>query len=70
MELVAVDYLYKNQFKETGIANYFTRITEARHQSALDLVDGQIWNWIDYDNDAGDLEDAYLTNYLGFLLGL
>ncbi len=32
---------------------------------ATDLQDGQIWNWIDYDND-GDV-DAYLTNWWGGL---
>ncbi|MCI0691178.1 FG-GAP-like repeat-containing protein [candidate division KSB1 bacterium] len=54
----APDYLYRNMLKETGAAN-FERITTA--PIATDLVDGQVWNWIDYDND-GDL-DAFLTNY-------
>ena len=55
---VSYDYLYKNMLKETGTANlirlYLPPLT-------TDLVDGQIWNVIDYDND-GDL-DAFLTNY-------
>lgn len=58
---VAPDYLYKNQLTETGTAAYFTKMTTGI--LATDSVDGQVWNWIDYDND-GDA-DAYLTNYVG-----
>ena len=35
---------------------------------ATDAQDGQLWNWIDYDND-GDL-DAHLTNWAGGVGGL
>lgn len=56
----ARDYLYRNQLKQTGAAT-FERINDA--PIGTDLADGQVWNWIDYDND-GDL-DAYLTNYTG-----
>ena len=53
-----VDRLYKNMFKETGTAT-FERIDNST--IATDPQDGQVWNFIDYDND-GDL-DACLTNY-------
>ncbi len=51
------DYWYRNQLTETGSAT-FERITSG---PASVLRDGQIWNWIDYDND-GDL-DLYITNW-------
>ena len=54
----AVDRLYENGLSQNGSAS-LNRITEGI--IASDLVDGQVWNWIDYDNDR-DL-DAYLTNY-------
>ncbi len=54
----AKDYLFKNMLQETGQPT-LSRITDGI--IATDLVDGQVWNWIDYDND-GDL-DAFLTNY-------
>jgi hypothetical protein len=55
---LARDYLFKNLLEETGIP-YLERIDTSI--IGTDLVDGQVWNWIDYDND-GDM-DAYLTNY-------
>lgn len=55
---LGVDRLYKNMFVETGTAS-FERIDSS--PIATDLQNGQIWNFIDYDND-GDL-DAFVTNY-------
>ncbi len=52
------DNLYRNRLIEDGSWG-FERITTA--PIATDLQDGQVWSWIDYDND-GDL-DAHLTNY-------
>ncbi len=56
----APDFLFRNLLSETGVAE-FERITQG--VIATDAQDGQVWNWIDYDND-GDL-DAYLTNWTG-----
>lgn len=56
----ARDYVFKNMLKESGSASLI-RIND--NILGTDLVDGQVWNWIDYDLD-GDL-DAYLTNYSG-----
>jgi hypothetical protein len=58
----AKDFLFRNLLVETG-TDTFERINDS--PIATDLQDGQIWNWIDYDND-GDL-DAYLANWWGGL---
>ncbi len=54
------DYLYRNMLVETGSAD-FVRISD--QIIGTDLQDGQVWNFIDYDND-GDY-DAFVTNYGG-----
>lgn len=57
---VGPDYLYRNLLAESG-TEPFERISSG--QIALTPRDGQVFNWIDYDND-GDL-DVYITNYSG-----
>jgi hypothetical protein len=54
------DYLFRNMLKETGSVD-FVRIDDLL--IGTDLQDGQVWNFIDYDND-GDY-DAFVTNYGG-----
>jgi len=54
------DYLYRNILVDSGHAG-FVRITTS--PIATDAADGQVWNWVDYDND-GDF-DAYRTNWGG-----
>jgi PKD repeat protein len=56
----AVDYLYDNTLIETGVADFERIMTDP---IGTDPQDGQVWNWIDHDND-GDL-DAMVTNYSG-----
>lgn len=55
---VTRDFNYQNLLKEIGVP-YLQRIDTLI--IGTDLVDGQVWNFIDYDND-NDL-DAFLTNY-------
>jgi hypothetical protein len=56
------DNLYENQLTQ-GSPLEFIKLTTA--PIATDLLDGQVWNWIDYDNDR-DL-DGFITNYNGGL---
>ena len=56
----ARDFLFRNMLTETGSAD-FVRIDDL--EIGTDLQDGQVWNFIDYDND-GDY-DAFVTNYGG-----
>jgi PKD repeat protein len=54
------DYNFLNKLSETGTAD-LERITTS--PIGTDLQNGQIYNFIDYDND-GD-QDGFLTNYTG-----
>jgi len=54
----STDFLYKNMLTETGTPDLVRLMTSPM---ATDQLDGQVWNWIDYDND-GDL-DGFITNY-------
>ncbi len=54
----ARDYIFKNTLIENGAVG-FERIDSS--PIGTDLQDGQVYNWIDFDND-GDL-DGFLTNY-------
>ncbi len=58
------DYLFRNLLAETGEPT-FERITEG--VIATDEQDGQVWTWVDFDND-GDL-DAFVTNWGLFASG-
>jgi hypothetical protein len=62
---VQPDNLYRNLLVESGNAD-FERILE--NPIGAEDQDGQLWNWIDYDNDR-DL-DAFVTNWSGGVGGL
>lgn len=55
---VDVDSFFLNQTRESGTPRLL-RLPQA--PPADRARDGQVWNWIDFDND-GDL-DVYITNY-------
>ncbi len=60
--ITAPDFLYENEFSQTGNA-LFSSITDG--VVATDARDGQVFNFVDIDNDR-DL-DVYVTNYWGGL---
>lgn len=60
----ARDYIYVNRHESSPA--WFTRLSTG--PLGTDLQDGQVYNWIDFDND-GDL-DCYLTNYSGPMGGM
>lgn len=59
------DNLYENLYDQNGGNIGFQQILTA--PLGTEGHDGQIWNWIDYDNDQ-DL-DAFVTNYQGVFPG-
>ncbi len=58
------DFIFRNDFAQSGTANLI-RITTG--EIASTLRDGQVYNWIDADNDR-DL-DLYITNWGGAIPG-
>jgi hypothetical protein len=54
------DYLFVNKTRRRGLPVFKRDLTTSLGNEGRD---GQIWNWIDFDND-GDL-DVYITNYSG-----
>lgn len=58
------DFAFHNTFSETGQAG-FSRITDTPMTDQR--RDGQVWYWIDYDND--DDLDVHITNWGGNLGG-
>lgn len=56
----ARDFLFRNMLKENGSVD-FIRVDDLT--IGTDLQDGQVWNFIDYDNDED--YDAFITNYGG-----
>jgi hypothetical protein len=61
---LGLDFLFRNRNEVSP--GWFQRITSAPLGNTLQ--DGQMYNWIDYDND-GDL-DTYLTNWTGAAGGM
>ncbi len=57
---MAPDFLYRNLLADSSRA-VFRRLTTG--PMATDSLDGQVWNFVDIDND-GDL-DGFVTNYSG-----
>ncbi|MFZ7145330.1 MAG: FG-GAP-like repeat-containing protein, partial [Bacteroidota bacterium] len=60
------DNLYENLYNQNGGNIGFQQILTA--PLGTEGHDGQVWNWIDYDNDQ-DL-DAFVTNYQGVFPGV
>ena len=57
---LAPDFIFENISAKNGLPAFSRILTDPL---GTDGHDGQIWNWVDFDND-GDL-DVYITNYAG-----